>query len=96
MTSADQPDRRFPWVYFVAALLPIGLIAAIFSMPLFLSPQESMGSAMACAMLIGPVAGLVFGWGVVRLLRGDAERYPALRWLVWLPAAVGVIGFVAG
>ncbi len=95
-SGSDQHSTRFPWGYFVAALLPIGLTGAIFALPLVLSPRDYMGPAMLCSLLIGPVGAVVVGWGVVRLWRGDGRRFPALRWLVWLPALVGVAGFVLG
>ena len=74
----------------------IGLIGAIFALPALLRPGDSMEPAMLCSLLIGPVGALVVGWGLVRLWRGDGRRFPALRWLVWLPALVGVAGFVLG
>ena len=95
-SGSVQTDTRFPWGYFVASLLPIGLIGAIFVLDAVLDPNESMGPAMLCSLLIGPVGALVVGWGVVRLWRGESHRFPALRWLVWLPALVGVAGLVLG
>jgi len=97
MASGSEPtDTRFPWAYFVASLLPAGLIGAIFALPALLGPREAMVSAMLCSLLIGPVGALVVVWGLVRLWHGEGRRCPALRWLVWLPALVGVAGFVLG
>lgn len=92
----DQSVLRFPWGYFVASLLPMGLIGANFVLPMLLSPQDAMGPQMLCAMLIAPVGAIVMGWGLLRLRRGEEQRFPALRWLVWIPAAVGIAGFVLG
>ena len=91
-SSSVRTDTRFPWGYFVASLLPIGLIGAIFVVDAVMDPDESMGPAMLCSLLIG----LVVAWGVVRLWRGESQRFPALRWLVWLPTLVGVAGLVLG
>lgn len=95
-TDSGHNDTRFPWGYFIAALLPIGLIGAIFTLPALLSAQDSMWPAMLCSLLIGPVGVLVSGAGLFRLWRGEGQRFPALRWLVWLPALLGVTGFVLG
>jgi hypothetical protein len=95
-SGSEQTNTRFPWGYLVASLLPIGLIGAIFALPALLGPRDSMGPAMLCSLLIGPVGALVVGWGLVRLWRGEGRRFPALRWLVWLPALVGVAGFMLG
>jgi hypothetical protein len=65
-------------------------------LPLLLGPRDSMGPAMACSLLIFPVGALVVGWGLVRLWGGDGQRFPALRWLVWLPVAVGIAGVLLG
>lgn len=96
MASDVQTGTRFPWGYFVASLVPAGLTGSIFALPVVLGPQDSMGPAMLCSLLIGPVGLAVVGWGVVRLWRGEGSRVPALRWLVWLPALTGVAGFVLG
>ncbi len=93
-SDSVQNDTHFPWGYFIATLLPIGLIGAIFALPAMLGPRDSMGPAMLCSLLVGPVGALVVGWGLFRLWRGEGQRFPALHWLVWLPGLVGVIGFV--
>jgi hypothetical protein len=80
---------RFPWGYLVATMVPVALIAAA-------SLSHSMSAGMAAAMLIGPASAVVVLWGIVRLSRGEALTYPALRWLVWLPALVGVVGVALG
>jgi hypothetical protein len=96
MTNHVQTNTRFPWGYFVASVVPAGLIGSTFVLPAVLGPQDSMGPAMLCSLLIGPVGLAVVGLGVVRLLRGEGSQVPALRWLVWLPALTGVAGFVLG
>jgi len=94
--SLERFGAQFPFGYLIAALLPIGLIGPIFALSAILGPSDSMGLAMVCSFLIGPVGALVVGWGLFRLWRGEGQRFPALRWLVWLPALVGVAGFVLG
>ncbi len=89
-----REDSRFPWGYLVAALVPIGLICAIPILRETLGPSAFMAPAMLCSMAIGPVGAIVVGWGLLRLWRGDGERFPALPWLVWLPGLVGVAGFL--
>jgi hypothetical protein len=97
MASDQETGRtRFPWGYAVTALLPLALIAIMFVASEILGPSKSMGLAMACALLIGPVGGLVAIWGIYRLMHGEARVYPALRWLVWLPGLVSVAGLILG
>lgn len=96
---ASDPSHsaaRFPWVYLVAALTPLGLIAAMFLAEAAVGPTNSMAFSTVCSLLIGPVGVAVVGWGIFRLWRGHATTYPALRWLVWLPGLVGVAGFILG
>ena len=94
--TSGHTDVRFPWGYFVASLLPIGLIGSIYVLPAMLGPIDSMGLAMLSSVLIGPVGALVVGWGFIRLWKGDGQRFPALRWLVWLPLLIGIVGIVLG
>ena len=89
-----KTDVRFPWGYFVVSLLPIALIGAIYALPAMLGPIDSMGPAMLSSVLIGPVGAMVVGWGFIRLWRGDGQRFPALRWLVWLPLLIGIVGIL--
>jgi hypothetical protein len=96
MVTASGPDVRFPWGYFVASLLPIGLIGSIYALPAMLGPIDSMGLAMLSSLLIGPVGPVFVGWGFIRLWKGDGQRFPALRWLVWLPLLIGILGIVFG
>ena len=99
VTMPEMPredDTRFPWGYFIAALCPLALIGTLFVLPAVLGPTDSMAPAMLCALLIGPVGALVLAWGLFRLWRGDAERFPALQWLVWVTAMVGALGLVLG
>jgi hypothetical protein len=93
-TDSVHNDNLFPWGYFIAALLPIGLMGAMFVLPALLTPQDWMWPTALCLLLIGPIGVLVSGWGLFRLWRGEGQRFPALRWLVWLSALVGVTGFV--
>jgi len=94
--TSGKTDVRFPWGYFVVSLLPIGLIGAIYSLPAVLDPVDAMGPAMLSSLLIGPVGAVVVGWGIIRLWQGDGQRFPALRWLVWLPLLIGIVGIVLG
>jgi hypothetical protein len=87
--EATMALPRFPWGYLVATLVPVALIAAA-------CLSRSMSAGMAASLLIGPASAVVVLWGIVRLGRGDARTYPALRWLVWLPALVGVAGLAFG
>ena len=96
MITSGHTEVRFPWGYFVASLLPIGLIGSIYALPAMLGPIDSMGPAMLCSVLIGPVGALVVGWGFVRLWKGDGQRFPALRWLVGLPLLIGIVGIILG
>jgi len=96
VSKSGQNDVQFPWGYFVASLLPIGLIGAIYSLPAVLDPEDAMGAAMLSSVLIGPVGALVVGWGITRLWQGDGQRFPALRWLVWLPLLIGIVGILLG
>ncbi|MEJ7591160.1 MAG: hypothetical protein WKF77_06395 [Planctomycetaceae bacterium] len=91
-----KTEVRFPWGYFVASLLPIGLIAGIHIVPAVLGSIEGMGWAMLSSVLIGPVGAVVVAWGIIRLWQGDGQRFPALRWLVWLPLLSGIIGIALG
>jgi len=91
-----KTDVRFPWGYFVASLLPIGLITAIHTLPAVIGPIDAMGWAMLSSVLIGPVGAVVVAWGIIRLWQGEGQRFPALRWLVWLPLLIGIIGFALG
>jgi hypothetical protein len=95
-TEPVESELRFPWGYFAASLLPMGLIGLIFILPALLGPQDSMGPAMLCSMLIAPVGAIVVGWGLFRLWQGEGRRFPSLRWLVWIPAVVGIAGFLLG
>ena len=67
MANGSQTDTRFPWGYAVTSLLPAALIGAIFALSAILGPQDSMGPAVACSLLIAPVGAVVVGWGIVRL-----------------------------
>lgn len=96
MITSGHTDVRFPWGYFVASLLPVGLIGLIYVLPAIVWPIDSMGLAMLSSVLIGPVSAVVVGWGFIRLWKGDGQRFPALRWLVWLPLLIGVVGTVLG
>jgi hypothetical protein len=55
-----------------------------------------MTVGMACALLIGPAGALVTGWGIYRLWRGDGRLYPALQWLIVVPAMLGALAFAVG
>lgn len=55
-----------------------------------------MPLAMLCFFLAIPTGGLVTVAGLVRLARGDAEQYPALRWLAWVPALLACAAFLLG
>jgi hypothetical protein len=89
-----QTDVRFPWGYFVASELPIAFIGAIYAFPVVLGPVDAMGPAMLSSLLIDPVRAVVFWWGVIRLWHGAGQRFPALRWLVWFPLLIGIVGIV--
>lgn len=94
--TSGKTDVRFPWGYFVVSLLPIALIGAIYALPAMLGPIDSMAPAMLSSILIGPVGAVVVGWGFIRLWRGDGQRFPALRWLVWLPLLICIVGILFG
>ena len=94
--KSGQNDLQFPWGFFVASLLPIGLIGAIYFLPAVLGPVDSMGPAMLSSLLIGPVGAAVFVWGIIRLWQGDGQRFPVLSWLLLLPLLIGVAGFILG
>jgi hypothetical protein len=83
---------RFPWGYLVAMLVPMALVGATWLSGSIADPGWRMSAGMAAALLIGPASAVVILWGIVRLSCGEARTYPALRWLVWLPALVGVVG----
>jgi hypothetical protein len=51
---------------------------------------------MACAMVMPPVGVLVTGGGFCRLWRGDGRLYPALHWLIAVPAILGALVFAVG
>ena len=89
-------DRRFPWGYLAIALLPLMLLGTLLLVGVLLEPSKAMAPGMVLSLLIGPAGLLAIGMGVVRLWRGDGQRYPALKWLVWLPALVGVAGWAIG
>ena len=92
----DSGTRRFPWGYLPFALLPGALMIAMFVVGASLGPSEAMGPCMLLGLLIGPAGLLAIGIGVIRLSKGDGQKFPALRWLVWLPASVSVAVLVLG
>ena len=96
MTTVPEPDAaRYPWGYLVIAMLPLEWIALILTANALI-PSESMGFGYLLSMTLSPVGLVATGIGVIRIWRGDAVRYPALRSLVWVPAVFAVLGFVAG
>ena len=97
MAAESVPQTtRFPWGYAVATLLPLAFIAGVSGSRALLDPEQSMGPAMLCSLLIGPSGLVVAWWGAYRLWRGEGRRYPALRWLVAVPVVVGFAGFLLG
>jgi hypothetical protein len=89
--SSLEPQRCFPWLYAPAVLLPFVAIGGLWLADVFHRPRVTMGPAMALACFMGPNCAMVVIWGVWRLQRGEGQTYPTLRWLVWLPAGIGVL-----
>ena len=93
-TCPTPPRRRFPWGYAAAVLMPFGAIAALLVADVRYGPRVTMGPAMVLACFMAPYCAAVIAWGVWRLQRGDGQTFPALRWLVWLPAAIAVLAVI--
>lgn len=77
-------------------MLPAALLFTVYLLPTFVSPEKGFGYGMVSAMLVGPVASVVANCGAVRLARGDAVTFPALRLLVWITAVLAVVAFLFG
>jgi hypothetical protein len=93
MNSPDLEKRsRFPWGYAVAVFLPIVAFLGVLVLDVLKGPDYSMTPGMALVCSAGPYYSAIVAWGGWRLYRGDSRRYPALRWLVWVPLALGVFG----
>ncbi|WP_162659766.1 hypothetical protein [Tuwongella immobilis] len=69
---------------------------ATFALPAVLDRQDGMRYGLACALLAGPSGVVVSVFGLLRLWLGHGRRFPALRWLVWLPIFIGAAVFVLG
>lgn len=91
---ASPLTAAFPWGYALAAVLPLECFGLMMLLAITGGPREGMVYGLWGTVIVAPMGALIAAWGVFRLCRGAAQQFPAMHWLVWIPAATALVFFI--